>query len=52
LSGFELANRYQPDHDFVNKPFDDCDAAPVITEWIEYARTTTDKTWNRETMAM
>ena len=52
LSGFELANRYQPDHDFVNKQFDDCDAAPVITEWIEYARTTTDKTWNRETMAM
>ncbi|MDX1927114.1 MAG: hypothetical protein SFV81_11380, partial [Pirellulaceae bacterium] len=52
LSGFEMANRYQPDHDFVNKLFDDCDAARGIAEWIEYVRTTTDTSWNREKIAM
>jgi hypothetical protein len=52
LSGFLLSNRYQPDHDFVNKLYDDCDASPVISEWIEHVRSTSDTTWNRETMAM
>ncbi len=52
LAGLQMANRYQPDHDFINKQFDDCDATAGITEWIEYARTTTDATWNRESTAM
>ena len=52
LSGFEMANRYQPDHDFVNKEFDDLDPCPDIIAWIDFIKGSSNASWNRESNAM
>ena len=52
LSGFEMANRYQPDHDFVNKDFDNQDPCANIIAWTEYVKSNLDTSWNRESIAL